>query len=150
MLIDYIERYQKVRDKRAELEQAVAKLKEAENSLKANMLAQLDASGLDSIKEGGYTIFRKHNIRAEIIDHAKLQGAMFELMTKAHDEGRPLQDGLLLQRTVAKTTVLDRIHSNLGLEPTEELDVNDQATIDEAAKLGLRLVDVIDLSIRKK
>lgn len=75
---------------------------------------------------------------------------MYELMTKARAEGRPLQDGLLLQRTVAKNTVLDLIHSRLGLKDDEELDVNSQATIDEAAKLGLRLVDLVDVSIRKK
>ena len=75
---------------------------------------------------------------------------MFALMVKAKEEGRPLQDGLLLQRTVAKTTVLDLIHARLGLKEDEEMDVNAQNTIDEADKLGLRLVDNIDISVRKK
>ena len=150
MLLDYIEKYQQVRDARAKLEKDVENLKAAENALKASMLASLDATGLDSIKEGGYTVFKKHNIRAEITDHAKLQGVMYDLMTEAYNEGRPLQDGLLLQRTVAKTTVLDLIHTRLGLPEDKELDVNDQNTIDEADRLGLRLVDNIDISVRKK
>lgn len=150
MLLEYIEKYQEVRDARAKLERSVEKLKETETQLKASMLASLDASGLDSIKEGGYTVFKKHNIRAEITDHAKLQGVMYDLMTQAHNEGRPLQDGLLLQRTVAKTTVLDLIHSRLGLPEDQELDVNNQDTIDQADSLGIRLVDNIDISVRKK
>ena len=56
----------------------------------------------------------------------------------------------MLQRTVAKTTVIDLIASRLGLNADEDLDVNAQNTIDEANKLGIRLVDKIDVSIRKK
>lgn len=150
MLKDTIILYKKIRDARASLEKQALVLKEKEEELKGQMLADLNAHGLESLSEGGFTVFKKHTIRAEITNHAALQDSMYELMTKARAEGRPLQDGLLLQRTVAKNTVLDLIHSRLGLRDDEELDVNSQATIDEAAKLGLRLVDLVDVSIRKK
>ena len=150
MLKETIALYNKVRDARASLEKQASALKDKEEELKAGMLAELNAVGVDSISEGGYTIFKKHNVRAEITDHASLQEAMYQLMTQAKAEGRPLQDGLLLQRTVAKTTVIDLIASRLGLNADEDLDVNAQNTIDEANKLGIRLVDKIDVSIRKK
>lgn len=150
MLKETIALYNKVRDARASLEKQASVLKYKEEELKASMLAELNAVGVDSISEGGYTIFKKHNVRAEITDHASLQEAMYQLMTQAKAEGRPLQDGLLLQRTVAKTTVIDLIASRLGLNADEDLDVNAQSTIDEANKLGIRLVDKIDVSIRKK
>lgn len=150
MLKETIALYNKVRDARASLEKQASVLKYKEEELKASMLAELNAVGVDSISEGGYTIFKKHNVRAEITDHASLQEAMYQLMTQAKAEGRPLQDGLLLQRTVAKTTVIDLIASRLGLNADEDLDVNAQNTIDEANKLGIRLVDKIDVSIRKK
>lgn len=150
MLKETIALYNKVRDARASLEKQASALKDKEEELKASMLAELNAVGVDSISEGGYTIFKKHNVRAEITDHASLQEAMYQLMTQAKAEGRPLQDGLLLQRTVAKTTVIDLIASRLGLNADEDLDVNAQSTIDEANKLGIRLVDKIDVSIRKK
>lgn len=150
MLKETIALYNKVRDARASLEKQASALKDKEEELKASMLAELNAVGVDSISEGGYTIFKKHNVRAEITDHASLQEAMYQLMTQAKAEGRPLQDGLLLQRTVAKTTVIDLIASRLGLNADEDLDVNAQDTIDEANKLGIRLVDKIDVSIRKK
>lgn len=150
MLKETIALYNKVRDARASLEKQASALKDKEEELKASMLAELNAVGVDSISEGGYTIFKKHNVRAEITDHTSLQEAMYQLMTQAKAEGRPLQDGLLLQRTVAKTTVIDLIASRLGLNADEDLDVNAQDTIDEANKLGIRLVDKIDVSIRKK
>ena len=150
MLKDKIELYNSVREARAKYEKQAQILKDKEAQLKAEMLAELNAHGLDSLAEGGYTIFKKHSVRAEVTDHNKLQEAMFALMVKAKEEGRPLQDGLLLQRTVAKTTVLDLIHARLGLKEDEEMDVNAQNTIDEADKLGLRLVDNIDISVRKK
>lgn len=150
MLKETIALYNKVRDARASLEKQASVLKYKEEELKASMLAELNAVGVDSISEGGYTIFKKHNVRAEITDHTSLQEAMYQLMTQAKAEGRPLQDGLLLQRTVAKTTVIDLIASRLGLNADEDLDVNAQNTIDEANKLGIRLVDKIDVSIRKK
>lgn len=150
MLKETIALYNKVRDARASLEKQASALKDKEEELKASMLAELNAVGVDSISEGGYTIFKKHNVRAEITDHTSLQEAMYQLMTQAKAEGRPLQDGLLLQRTVAKTTVIDLIASRLGLNADEDLDVNAQNTIDEANKLGIRLVDKIDVSIRKK
>lgn len=150
MLKDKIKLFNEVREARAKFEKQAQFLKEKENELKAQMLAELSAHGLDSLTEDGYTIFKKHNIRAEVIDHAQLQEVMYDLMTKAKAEGRPLQDGLLLQRTVSKSSVIDLIHERLGLKADEEMDVNAQNTIDEATKLGLRLVDNIDISVRKK
>ena len=74
---------------------------------------------------------------------------MFNLMCKAKHEGRPLQDGLLLQRTVSKSSVIDLIRHNLNVREDEELNVTAPEVIEEAKRLGLRLVDDIGLNIRK-
>ena len=82
MLKETIALYNKVRDARASLEKQASVLKYKEEELKASMLAELNAVGVDSISESGYTIFKKHNVRAEITDHASLQEAMYQLMTR--------------------------------------------------------------------
>lgn len=83
MKAEAIKLYNEIRETRARLEKKVAELKEAENKIKADIIAELDALGIDSFKEGGYTLSRKHSVRAEILDHAALQEVMFSLMCKA-------------------------------------------------------------------
>lgn len=149
MKADAIKTYQELREIRSQLEKKAAEVKEAENKIKADIIAELDALGIDSFKEGGYTISRKHAVRAEVADHNILQETMFALMAQAKKEGRPLQDGLLLQRTVSKTAVLALIRKGLGLREEDELKVSAPETIEMARRLGLRLVDDIGLNIRK-
>jgi hypothetical protein len=149
MKAEAIKLYTDLRDARAQLEKKVAEIKEAENKIKADIIAELDALGIDSFKEGGYTLSRKHNVRAEVTDHAALQEVMFNLMCKAKQEGRPLQDGLLLQRTVSKSSVIDLIRHNLNVREDDELNVTAPEVVEEAKRLGLRLVDDIGLNIRK-
>lgn len=149
MKAEAIKTYQELRELRSRYEKKALEIKEAENKIKAEIIAELDALGIDSFKEGGYTLSRKHSVRAEVADHNMLQEAMFALMIKAKKEGRPLQDGLLLQRTVSKTAVLDLIRKGLGLREDDELKVNAPETIEMAKRLGLRLVDDIGLNIRK-
>lgn len=149
MKAEAIKLYTDLRDARAQLEKKVAEIKEAENKIKADIIAELDALGIDSFKEGGYTLSRKHNVRAEVTDHAALQEVMFDLMCKAKQEGRPLQDGLLLQRTVSKSSVIDLIRHNLNVREDDELNVTAPEVVEEAKRLGLRLVDDIGLNIRK-
>lgn len=149
MKAEAIKTYQELRELRSRYEKKALEIKEAENKIKAEIIAELDALGIDSFKEGGYTLSRKHSVRAEVADHNMLQEAMFALMVKAKKEGRPLQDGLLLQRTVSKTAVLDLIRKGLGLREDDELKVNAPETIEMAKRLGLRLVDDIGLNIRK-
>ncbi len=149
MKAEAIKLYNEIRETRARLEKKAAELKEAENKIKADIIAELDALGIDSFKEGGYTLSRKHSVRAEILDHATLQEVMFNLMCKAKQEGRPLQDGLLLQRTVSKSSVIDLIRHNLNVREDAELNVTAPEVIEEAKRMGLRLVDDIGLNIRK-
>ena len=109
----------------------------------------LEAQGLESCKEGGYTLSRKHTVRAEVTDHTKLQECMFNLMSAAKAEGRPLQDGVLLQRTVSKSAVIDYIRHVLSLQADDDLNILDEKTKSLADSIGIKLVDVIDLSVRK-
>ena len=137
MNTEQIKLYTEVREKRAQLEKKAAELKEIEAKIKAEILMNLEAQGLESCKEAGYTLSRKHTLRAEVADHTKLQECMFNLMSAAKAEGRPLQDGVLLQRTVSKSAVID------------DLNILDEKTKSLADSIGIKLVDVIDLSVRK-
>lgn len=149
MNTEQIRLYTEVREKRAQLEKKAAQLKEIEAGIKAEILMNLESQGLESCKEGGYTLSRKHTVRAEVSDHTKLQECMFNLMSTAKAEGRPLQDGVLLQRTVSKSAVIDYIRHGLSLQDDEDLNILDDKTKAIADSIGIRLVDVIDLSVRK-
>ena len=149
MNTEQIKLYTEVREKRAQLEKKAAELKEIEANIKAEILMNLEAQGLESCKEGGYTLSRKHTVRAEVTDHTKLQECMFNLMSAAKAEGRPLQDGVLLQRTVSKSAVIDYIRHGLSLQADDDLNILDEKTKSLADSIGIKLVDVIDLSVRK-
>lgn len=146
---EQIELLQKLKEARSRLEKQAEELKRHENLIKADILMELDKQGLDAIKECGYTLSRKHNLRCEIADHAALQLAMYNLMTQAKADGRPLQDGMLFQRTVSKTAVTDLLKAQLGLLSDDALDPNSPQVRDAAHALGVRLVDNVDLSVRK-
>jgi hypothetical protein len=141
--------YNKLRQKRSELEKMATEIKSSEENVKAQLLMALDMFGLTSIKSNNTTISRTSTIRPEIIDHAALQEVMYKLMTEARAEGRPLQDGLLLQRTVAKNSVLAYIREQAGLSESDELDVSNPKVAEIAKSIGLNLRVVTDLSIRK-
>ena len=140
MNTEQIKLYTEVREKRAQLEKKAAELKEIEANIKAEILMNLEAQGLESCKEDGYTLSR---------NHTKLQECMFNLMSAAKAEGRPLQDGVLLQRTVSKSAVIDYIRHGLSLQADDDLNILDEKTKSLADSIGIKLVDVIDLSVRK-
>lgn len=145
-LIDF---YNKLRQKRSELEKMAAEIKSHEENVKAKLMMQLDVLGLTSVKSNHTTISKTSTIRPEIIDHAKLQETMYNLMTEARNDGRPLQDGLLLQRTVAKTSVLAYIREHAGLTDSDTLNASDPKVQEVAQSIGLNLREIPDLSIRK-
>lgn len=144
-----IELYLKIRATRASLEEKVKECKAAEQQLKGEILSQLDLMGLDSAKEAGVTISKTRTVRVEVADQAALQLNMYDRMIKAQQEGRPLQDGMLYQRTASKTAVIADIKNTLGIPETDDLNIEDEAVKQAAAALGVRLVTVTDLSVRK-
>lgn len=149
MNTELITLYTQLRSERAALEAKAKEIKAAEDSLKAKILMELEAAGIDSAKAGGMTVSRTTGLRLEIASHETLQQVMLDRMIAAHKEGRPLQDGLLLQRTVAKANATALIRGLLHLGENEDLNPTDPNAQAAAASIGLRLVPVVDLSIRK-
>lgn len=141
--------YRQIRAARADLEAQVKACKEQEDALKQQILLDLEAAGIDSAKVDGYTVSRVTGVRVEIVSHETLQRVMFDRMKAADSDGRPLQDALLLQRTVAKNAALALIRERLKLAETDTLQVSAPEVADQAAALGLRLVPTVDLSLRK-
>lgn len=148
MNTELISLFQSIRLERAALEARAKEAKAVEDQLKARILMDLDAAGIESVRASGMTVSRTTGLRLEITSHELLQQAMLDRMIQARDEGRPLQDGLLLQRTVSKANAIAVIRGLLGLSESDELSPASQDAQAAAASIGLRLVPVVDLSIR--
>lgn len=146
---ELVTQYNQLRQKRAELEKMATATKSLEDNIKAKLMMQLDVLGVTSIKANHTTVSKTSTIRPEIFDHNALQEVMYKLMTDARREGRPLQDGLLLQRTVAKNSVLAYIKEQAGLTESDVFDVNNPKVVEIAKSIGLTLREIPDLSIRK-
>lgn len=158
MIAEHVSAYLALKTKRAQLEKYCKQLKESEDALKVQILATLDASGLESVKENvqvddvsqSVTVYKSHTIRAEVTDHNLLQEKMFSLMNEAKAKGVPLCDAMLYQRTAAKNNILELLQRQLNIPASEAVDVHSDAVINAAAAMGIKLVDVVDVSIRKK
>lgn len=125
------------RNERLALEKKAADLKrDIEEPLRVQILQVMAAQGLKSANvEGLGRVVCKESRHYEITDIESLAYQTFKLMVKAAEEGRPLSDGLLLQR---------RVHR-------ENLDAMIEAAggMGKAAEFGVRSVTKTDLSYTK-
>lgn len=125
------------RNERLALEKKAADLKrDIEEPLRVQILQVMAAQGLKSANvEGLGRVVCKESHHYEIMDIESLAYQTFKLMVKAAEDGRPLSDGLLLQR---------RVHR-------ENLDAVIEAAggMDKAAEFGVRNVTKTDLSYTK-
>lgn len=125
------------RNERLALEKKAADLKrDIEEPLRVQILQVMAAQGLKSANvEGLGRVVCKESHHYEIMDIEGLAYQMFKSMVKAAEEGRPLSDGLLLQR---------RVHR-------ENLDAMIEAAggMGKAAEFGVRNVTKTDLSYTK-
>lgn len=125
------------RNERLALEKKAADLKrDIEEPLRVQILQVMAAQGLKSANvEGLGRVVCKESRHYEITDIESLAYQTFKLMVKAAEEGRPLSDGLLLQR---------RVHR-------ENLDAMIEAAggMGKATEFGVRSVTKTDLSYTK-
>lgn len=132
------EEYAKIRLEREALDAKVKELKEKEDEAKAALVTEMNASGMPSVRLdslGRFVI--KTSIRYDITDIDLLVRAMLRRMVDNGQAGRPLSDGLLLQKRPAKGII-------------EELIEADYFKRDNLQGLGLVQVENLDLTFTKQ
>lgn len=103
-LRDLCVQYAEVRGRRTELERQAKELKEGQEAdLQEAILAEMSAQGLKSANvEGIGRVVSRDTGYYEITDIDALARQMLAIMVENHKMGRPLSDGLLLQRRVSR------------------------------------------------
>lgn len=132
------EEYAKIRLEREALDAKVKELKEKEDEAKAALVTEMNASGMPSVRLDGLGRFViKTSIRYDITNINLLARAMLRRMVDNGQAGRPLSDGLLLQKRPAKGII-------------EELIEADYFKRDNLQGLGLAQVENLDLTFIKQ
>lgn len=142
-LNELVAEYVEVKAKRLKLEKDAEEIKKGrEGELSALILQVMAAQGLKSANvEGLGRVVCKETSHYEITDMESLAFAMFKVMVDAAQKGRPMSDGLLLQRRVHKDN-LDSFLESIIL-PT---DAEGQPSM---AHLGVKKAIRTDLSFTK-
>ena len=127
------ESYTKLREMREKLEAQAKLLKEKENEAKALLIQEMSAQQMPSVKLDGLGRFVMKSVAAyDISDIELLSRAMLARMVDNGQHGRPLSDGLLLQKRVAKGVIEELMEAGYldastlaasGLEQTERMDL---------------------------
>lgn len=121
--------YARIRVQRDALEAQLKELKAREDEAKATLIAAMSADNMPSVRfEGLGRFVIKQNHRYDIQDIDLVCRAMLARMVDNGRNGRPLSDGLILQKRTAKT-VLDEI-------------IETEST-DAAALAGMGLAEVV-------
>lgn len=144
-----IEDYLLLRQKRAELEDLAAKIKEQETRIKQELLMSMDALGVDAYKQDGYTVSRRTTQHVEVSDPVVFYDVNFDQMAQARKRGSIASDGMLLTKRVSTTNVLALVRERLKLPPKAELDINNPDVQYQLKAVGVRVVLTPDISIRK-
>lgn len=127
------EQYAQVREMREKLEAQAALLKEKENELKAQLINEMGAQQMPSVKFDGLGRFVVKTVSSYAITDIDLFArAMLARMVDNGSHGRPLSDGLMLQKRPAKGVIEELVEAGYlradtlaeqGLEVSERLDL---------------------------
>lgn len=118
---------------REKLEAQAKLLKEKEDELKASLINEMSAQGMPSVKFDGLGRFVVKQVASYAIsDIDKFSMAMLARMVDNANHGRPLFDGLMLQKRPAKGVIEELMEAGymkqddlagMGLEQTERMDL---------------------------
>ena len=136
---------------KAEYADKLKQIKAAEDKIPAQIVMDLETSGVDKITYHGYTISRSEKDHFEIADQEAFLGVMFDDMSKAKSVGAKLSSVCLLQKTPAKLMlkgmIQDEAEKSLPAGAKEEDIAKKFLEIPE--RIGLKYVVTNDLSVRK-
>lgn len=148
-ITDLVESYIEVRTRRQELEAKANDIKNGEEQeLKTLILAEMAAQGMKSVHlEGVGRVTSRVSYHYEIKDMEKLSKCMFKAMATAIENGRPVSDGLLLQRRVSKEA-LENLIGDTVQKVNQNASQEDYDRISEYL-FGVKNVGKNNLSITK-
>lgn len=125
--------YAQVREMREKLEAQAKLLKEKEEELKGQLINEMNAEQMPSVKFDGLGRFVIKSVASYgITDIDLFARAMLARMVDNGQHGRPLSDGLMLQKRPAKGVIEELIEAGYlapsslgaaGLEQSERLDL---------------------------
>lgn len=118
---------------REKLEAQAKLLKEKENEAKAALIQEMAAQQMPSVKLDGLGRFVVKSVASyDISDVELLSRAILARMVDNGQHGRPLSDGLLLQKRAAKGVIEELMEAGymsasdltqMGLEQSERMDL---------------------------
>lgn len=125
------ERYAQLREQREILDAQVKELREQEEEAKATLITEMSAAQMPSARFDGLGRFViKQSVRYDITDIDVFVRAMLQRMVDNGKAGRPLSDGLMLQKRPSKTIIEELMESGyikelapFGLAQEEKLDL---------------------------
>ena len=142
-----VEEWRKVRQQRLELDDLSKKLKAGpEAELRARILMWLDSNNLPGAKTQHGTVSRTRKNHLEVTDTETFLRYMYDGMTQCINEGRPLADGLLVQKVPLKSGITEHVHERLGIS---DKDSTDDETFNSIANVfGITRVSVDDIAFK--
>lgn len=141
--------YAQAREEKKKANEDWEKWDQEEKRLAELILLEMSSQGIKTANiEGLGRVTRKENYHYEIQDVEALARKMLENMVRAHNEGRPLSDGFLLQRRVHKDNVETLLADQGVLDQDRDLTGKDPAE-KELEKFGLKKASKNVLSFTK-
>lgn len=133
-LASLAQKYADLRAEREKLEAMAKKIREQEDEAKARLISEMDVQKIPSIKFDGIgRVVLRANKRYEIQDTELFVRAMLQRIVDNGQHGRPLSDGLMLQKRPAKTVIeelagvehwdMEKVLPGMGLTVSENMDI---------------------------
>lgn len=117
-LVDVVKKLAQIIEKRKEREKVIDQMKEQEEKLKAYILTIMNMEGQATIKfDGVGRVEKSTRDYAEITDKDQMAAFIYSEITKAHNENRPIGEGLGL---VQQRAALGNTQEYLSMGFTEE------------------------------
>ena len=141
-LQDLVAGYIAARAQRVGLESQAKEIKSSqEDPLKERILAEMSAQGVKSANiDGMGRVASVSRVHLEITNIEALAMQMLRGMVQAHKEGRPMSEGLLLQRRPNRENI-EALLAGQEVQPDDEVALN---------AMGIKQASKTDLSFTKE
>lgn len=144
---ELVEQWRAVRKQRLELDDLSKKLKNGpEAELRAQVLMWLDSQNLPGVKTQHGTVSRTKKSHLEIRDIEAFLQFQFGNMENCKNEGKPLTDALVMQKTPLKSGILEHVQSVLGLDNLDS--ISDEEFNKIASTFGIERVSTEDITFK--
>ncbi|MBQ3569588.1 MAG: hypothetical protein IJA20_02820 [Methanocorpusculum sp.] len=142
-----VEQWRTIRKQRLELDDLSKKLKNGpEAELRAQILMWLDSQNLPGVKTQHGTVSRTKKSHLEIRDIETFLQFQFGNMATCQQEGKPLTDALVMQKTPLKSGILEHVQQVLGLDNLDS--ISDEEFNKVASTFGIERVSTEDITFK--